>query len=267
MKVSVRALACGLFFAVAGVGASNAADIPQPVYKAATIVAQNWSGFYAGIHAGYAWGSGNTDIGIVDPAGIAQLAAAAGVFPVNYQFRREGVLGGGQIGFNRQFGQWVWGAEADFSGIDLNGSKTVLVPPVGLFSDLSTVSQNMDWFGTVRLRAGYAVGDWLFYGTGGLAYGHVKYSYTQTNVPFGGPVNIATSDSKVEFGWAAGGGIEHAWGPWTARVEYLYFDLSSRELSAVHNLAPTVFFLPKFDNRGSIVRVGFNRKFDWPAMP
>lgn len=269
MSVSLRTLACGLAFVLCGAAASQAADIPKPIYKAAPVMAPafNWSGFYGGVHVGYGWGSDNVDIGIVDPAGVAQAAAAAGVFPVNYSIPRDGVLGGVQIGFNRQIGSWVWGVEADFSGTDLSGSKTVLVPPVGAFPNLSNVSQDMDWFGTVRLRAGYAMNDWLFYGTGGLAYGHVNYSYSQTNVPFGGAVNIAASDSKVELGWTAGAGIERAWGAWTARLEYLYFDLGSHELSAVHNLAPTVFFLPKFDNTGSIVRIGLNRKFGWAGLP
>src|SRR3954469_2386095 len=157
MSVSLRMLACGLAFVVCGAAASQAADIARPVYKAAPVIVPsfNWSGFYAGVHVGYAWGSGNTDIGIIDPAGVAQAAAAAGVFPVNYSFSRDGVIGGGQIGFNRQIGSWVWGVEADFSGTGLNGSKTVLVPPVGAFPNLSNVSQDMDWFGTVRLRAGY----------------------------------------------------------------------------------------------------------------
>jgi outer membrane immunogenic protein len=264
----VKTLAGALALAVIGSQASFGADIARPVYKAAPGAAPSftWSGFYGGIHVGYGWAGGDVAIGIVDAAGIAQGAAAAGVFPVSYSISRDGVVGGLQFGFNRQIGPWVWGLEADFSGTDLSGTQTVLRPAIGLFPNLSEASQDMDWFGTVRLRGGYAAGDWLFYGTGGLAYGHVKYSYSQTNVPFGGAVNIRTSDSKVEVGWTAGAGIERAWGPWTARVEYLYFDLGSRELSAQHNLAPAVFFLPKFDNTGSIVRVGLNRKLDWLAL-
>ena len=97
----------------------------------------------------------------------------------------------------------------------------------------------MDWFGTLRLRGGYAAGNWLFYGTGGLAYGHVKYSYSNTNMPFGGAVIVAVSDSNIETGWTAGGGVEYGWNNWSAK--------SGVGLS------------PNFQNRGSILRVGLNR--------
>jgi outer membrane immunogenic protein len=35
-----------------------AADMPvkSPVYKAAPVAVYNWSGFYAGLNAGYGWG-------------------------------------------------------------------------------------------------------------------------------------------------------------------------------------------------------------------
>ena len=78
------------------------------------------------------------------------------------------MVGSAQIGFNQQMGAWVWGVEADIQGSDINGSQSVLRPALGLFPNLSGVTQDMDWFGTLRLRGGYAAGNWLFYGTGGL---------------------------------------------------------------------------------------------------
>jgi outer membrane immunogenic protein len=120
----------------------------------------------------------------------------------------------------------------------------------------------MDWFGTVRARLGYAGGAWLFYGTGGLAYGHVKYSYLQTNVPYGGPLTIAASDSATEVGWTAGAGVEYGVGPWSAKLEYLYYDLGDRLFGAPNPLAPPgVQLVPNFQNTGSIVRAGLNYRF------
>ena len=245
-------------------GPSFAADIPAPVYKAppAVAVAYNWSGFYAGVNVGYGFGNGNVDLGVIDPTGSLQGAAAAGVFPSSYSFNRDGVVGGAQIGFNQQVGAWVWGVEADIQGSDINGSQSVLRPALGVFPNLSGVTQDMDWFGTLRLRGGYAAGNWLFYGTGGLAYGHVKYSYSNTNVPFGGTVNIAVSDSHIQTGWTAGGGVEYGWNNWSARLEYLYYDLGDHDFFAQHNLASLgVGFVPNFQNRGSILRAGLNYRF------
>ena len=240
-----------------------AADIPMarkaPV---AVLAAYNWSGFYIGGHAGYGWGDGDTTIGLTDAAGVLQTAAAAGIFPVRFSYDRDGYVAGGQIGYNVQSGAFVWGIEADISATGIRGSSTVTTNLVGIaFPNTSSVSQDMEWFGTVRGRVGYAMNNWLFYGTGGLAYGSVKYSYQQTNVPFGA-INIAGSDSNVEFGWTVGAGIEYGFGPWSVKGEYLYYDLGDNTFSTPHNLAPTALFNPSFENRGSIVRAGLNYRFN-----
>jgi opacity protein-like surface antigen len=93
-------------------------------------------------------------------------------------------IGGGQIGYNWQFTNWVAGLEADIQGVAHNNntasatSGPVSVPPCcGFTFILSTtsVSREVDWLGTVRGRLGIlATPSLLFYGTGGLAYGHVK---------------------------------------------------------------------------------------------
>src|SRR5262245_41531388 len=130
MYSSIRALAGAFVFVGLAAGSSVAADIPRPVYKAApaAVVAYNWSGFYGGVHVGYGWGSGSVDLGLIDAAGGLQGAAAAGVFPTSFSINRDGVVGGVQVGFNRQFGQWVWGVEADISGTDISGSESVQRP-------------------------------------------------------------------------------------------------------------------------------------------
>jgi outer membrane immunogenic protein len=243
---------------------SFAADIAAPINKApaAVMTTSTWSGLYAGINIGYGFGDGRVNLGLVDPSGALQGAAAAGVFPTSFSYNRGGVLGGVQIGFNKQIAAWVWGIEADIQGTGINSSQNVLRPPVGAFPDLSGVKQNMDWLGTARLRAGYATGNWLLFGTGGLAYGQVEYNYFNTNAPFGGAVNIAASDSQFETGWTAGAGIEYGWSSWSAKLEYLYYDLGSHAFFAQHNLAPVgVGFSPNFENRGSVIRVGLNYRF------
>ncbi len=265
MRGSVQAFACAIAFVGLAAGASVAADIPRPVYKAAPVVAPSfsWNGFYGGVHVGYGWSDGTVDLGLIDSSGGLQGAAAAGVFPTSFSFDRDGVVGGVQLGFNRQFGQWVWGVEADISWTDIGGSQTVQRPAVGLFPNLSSVSQDMDWFGTLRLRGGYAAGNWLFFGTGGLAYGHVEYSYLQTNVPFGGAINTRGSESRTELGWTAGGGVEYGWNKWSAKVEYLYYDLGDHDFRIQFNTAPAgVLLNPKYQNHGSIVRAGLNYRFN-----
>ena len=275
MGVSVRAFACGLLFSVLGAGASVAADIPRPVYKAAPALAPsfNWSGFYGGIHAGYGWTDRNVDVGIIDPSGVTQAVAADGGTPLSYSINRDGYVVGGQLGYNRQFNRWLAGWEIDLSATGFNGSSTVFTPTCPNFCggpNTSTVSQDMDWFGTVRARFGYTEGPWLVYGTGGLAYGHVKYDYLLTNAPFGGPLTMSKSESHVEVGWTAGAGFEYGFGPWSAKLEYLYYDLGTRAVGVSNPLAPPalgVQLVPNYSNSGSIVRVGLNHKLNWFGLP
>jgi outer membrane immunogenic protein len=264
MRLTIAAAVAASAFALTAdraVAADMPAKAPPPVMAPAPY---NWSGFYAGVHAGYGWADGKTDIGIDDPTGVTQIFAAAGAFPLSYSFSRDGYVAGGQIGFNYVVNQWLWGVEADFSATGMDGSATVFTPtcPICTLPTLSSVSQDMDWFGTVRGRVGYVSGPWLLYGTGGLAYGHVNYSYLQTNVPYGGALTIAASDSATEVGWTAGAGVEYGWGAWSAKLEYLYYDLGDRSFSAIHPLAPVVVQLvPNFQNTGSIVRAGLNYRF------
>jgi outer membrane immunogenic protein len=268
----MRAL-CVIFAAasvvtVAAVDRSAAADIPAPAPMVAASplspVSYAWSGFYVGVHAGYGWSDGDTTIGITDPTGVAQTIAAAGGFPLRYSYDRSGYVAGGQLGFNYQTGPWVWGLEGDISATGIDGAQTTVLPacPICTLPNSSTVSQSMDWFATLRARAGYAVNNWLFYGTAGVAFADVKYSYLQTNVPFGGALNSAGTDNQTEIGWTGGFGVEYGWGPWSAKVEYLYYDLGDRTFVVPHNLVPTVVqFNPKFENHGSIVRGGVNYRF------
>jgi outer membrane immunogenic protein len=77
---------------------------------------------------------------------------------------------------------------------------------------------DVQWFGTVRGRLGYAAGPWLVYGTGGVAFGNVKTSIEQSS--FSGSVDRA--------GWTAGAGVEYQFlANWSAKVEYLHVDLGN----------------------------------------
>ena len=262
MRIAVAALVPAIGLALCA-DRAVAADMPtvRRAPAAAVVAMYNWTGFYAGAHIGYGWGDSDTNIGLTDAAGILQGAAALGIFPVRYSYERDGYVAGGQVGYNFQSGAWVWGVEADFSATGIDGSSTVTTNVIGFaFPNTSSVSQEMEWFGTLRGRIGFAANNWLFFGTGGLAYGNVKYTYRQTNAPFGA-INIFGSQSDVEVGWTLGGGIEYGFGPWSVKGEYLYYDLGDTTFSVPHNLAPTALFNPNFENRGSIVRAAFNYRF------
>jgi outer membrane immunogenic protein len=169
-------------------GAAVAADLPRgpaPYYSAPAMSGlYNWSGPYAGLNIGYEWGKVTNTAG--EPSGL---------------------MGGGQLGYNWQSGQFVFGAETDiqFSGADDTFAPWKFANP---------------WFGTLRGRAGYAFNNILVYGTLGLAYGELKGTF------------LALDETRTEVGWAGGVGAEYGFTPnWSAKVEYLYMDLASRSFS------------------------------------
>jgi outer membrane immunogenic protein len=137
----------------------------------------NWGGWYAGLNLGGGIG------GDVD-----------------------GIVFGGQIGYNWQVNQIVFGIETDLQYSGQDDSFTLLG---------RAASQDLDWFGTFRGRIGIAVWDrWLPYITGGLAYG-------------GRSVTVAgVSADDTALGWAIGVGVDYAITPqWSARLEYLHISL------------------------------------------
>ena len=193
--------------ATVAAGTAAAADLPRgpaPYYPPPASV-YNWTGFYAGLNLGYEWGK-VTDSSI-DPSGVA---------------------GGGQIGYNWQTGQFVFGVETD---IQASAADDTFAPYK--FSN--------PWFGTLRGRAGFAINNILLYGTAGLAYGDLK-------AEFGG-----LDESKTLVGWTGGLGMEVGFAPnWSAKVEYLYMDLGSR-----------AYTLTGVDNglHASYLRLGVNYHF------
>jgi outer membrane immunogenic protein len=179
-------------------GAANAADLPRrraemPVKAAAYMPAFSWTGFYAGINGGGAWGRSNW--------------SASGS-----SFDTSGGVVGGTVGYNWQAGPTVFGVEGDLDWSGIKGSGTC--------GGLSCETRN-DWLGTFRGRLGYAFNRVMPYVTGGLAVGNIK-----ATSPFG-------SNDQTRAGWTLGGGIEaNIVGPWSAKIEYLYADLGRTSCSA-----------------------------------
>jgi outer membrane immunogenic protein len=144
-----------------------------------------------------------------------------------------------------------------------------------------TAQRRLDYLGTVRARIGYLVTPALLaYATGGLAYGGVTSSagIFGAEVPPAGPNNgvwaSTGSFSNTRAGWTAGGGLEWMfWPNWSAKVEYLYYDLGtvSYSVGAPFQIFPPVtpywlnypYARTRFN--GHIVRVGVNYHFNWSA--
>jgi outer membrane immunogenic protein len=231
---------------------------PQPVWT--------WTGFYVGGNVGYGWGSSDINQATIASAtGIALNTATGTVHP-------DGVIGGGQVGYNWQAGNWVAGLEADIQGSGQRGTIT-LICPAGICSGTgnpvtTTLTEKLEWFGTVRPRLGWTVTpETMIYATGGLAYGKLNDSGTISDTVNASAFNF----SKTSVGWTVGGGVEgHLIGNWTWKVEYLFLALQEPSGTVMTTIVPpgirpvpppnTTQIDPIFTD--NIVRVGLNYK--WP---
>ncbi len=181
---------------------ANAADIypgglkdgPAPAY----VPAATWTGFYAGVNAGYGWTADGSS-GDLSPSGG---------------------FGGGQIGYNWQGvpglgSQWVLGVEADLQGAGISDGAD--------FGNLH-LENSLNWFGTVRGRIGYAFDRALVYATGGFAYGEVESKLSAAGA--------AIDTSETQTGYVIGGGVEYKLNPaWSLKGEYQYISLDASDLN------------------------------------
>jgi outer membrane immunogenic protein len=227
MRGGLLALA-GLAGAAVLNGGAIAADLKAPVYKAppAGVIpaAYDWTGFYVGGHVGYGWGQKNW----------------RDTFGLDASSTPNGFLGGGQVGYNYQIGQYVLGVEADGSWSGIKGGTTALG---------STIDNNVDWTSTVTGRAGLAFDRWLVYGKGGVAFAGDRYSTNRYT-----PGTTEVTDTRI--GWTAGAGVEYAFAPaWSAKLEYNYMDFGTKAVSFAPGTSTDI------DQQVHAVKFGINYKF------
>ena len=193
----------------------------------------------------------------------------------------NGVLGGGQVGYNWQFSPWlVFGVETDIQASDVHdtvNSSAAVQDAFGTHLQSATSTKSVDWYGTVRGRVGVApfMPNLLLYGTGGFAYGGVTHGVGFSDIFSGGASGFAGSVATAQYdststGWTAGGGIE--WSPtgfpaWSVKVEYLYVDLGNTNISGVSVGGNPVYGATySSPTRFHTVRAGLNWHFN-PFAP
>jgi len=206
--------------ALATLSVANAADVAAPT-------AYHWTGFYAGVNAGVAWNNTNIDQSQFDDGKrIKELED-------NLTSNQTVFTGGGMLGYNWQVDQIVLGVEADINYLGFSDNKDFdrdIASPFGPIDATSSLSFDANWFGTIRGRLGFAHDNILFYGTGGLAYGHMETEANLNISQYGqSRMDYEGSNSSTNWGWTVGGGIEYGLDRWSIGAEYLYVDLGSAE--------------------------------------
>jgi outer membrane immunogenic protein len=199
-----------------------------------------WSGFYIGGHGGIGWL--HHEQTITGPIGATCINAT----PATCDLKTTGAVLGGQIGYNWQQAQWVFGLEGDASWTSLKKSESFT--PFANFSHI--INDRIDWLASVRGRLGWANGDILFYATGGVAFANFNAGWFR----IGGPARAQFDETTV--GWVAGGGIEKMFNRnWSARAEFLHYGLGKTSRNSSLGAAT---YTTAFRHDVSVVRLGIS---------
>lgn len=134
-----------------------------------------------------------------------------------------GVEAGIRAGYDYQFGNFVIGGLGEFSATNVKDAVTGFSTTPASY----TFTRKLDNLAAARLRAGYAMGPALIYGTGGYAWGKIDNRFETSNTA--NSFVIQEDDDRAD-GWQAGGGVEYALAPnLTVGGEYVYTSLDAGE--------------------------------------
>jgi len=255
-------LAAATLVALGTVSASAADMAARPYTKAPAMAPMwDWSGFYIGGNVGYGISRSPTTNSLVAPTTPPLVVLAS-----SDRLTSDGVIGGGQIGWNKMFApNWLFGIEADIQAADQKGSSVLSGAFFGPPAAIISTEARLNWFGTVRGRLGWtATPDTLLYVTGGYAYGEIEQRNFSSIPDAGVPFIAGSSVKSVKDGWTVGGGVEtHLWNSnWTAKAEYLYMDLGTQGTSNFAQVAGAagLSHVSSSEFKDHIVRVGVNYK-------
>jgi len=196
----------------------------------------DWTGPYVGLNVGWTGSNNVATPGTATTNSLTGVSAGAGAVTVppatfntsRMDYSSDGLAGGGQVGYNKQFGHIVVGLEGDMDAISgRSGQFGSYSLPATALTGANNVTighfSQANWTSTVRGRVGYAMGKLLVYGTGGLAIADVTqtafHAYTPTTTAavatanpgatFGPYSNYGSQDNTLT-GWTVGAGAEWA---------------------------------------------------------
>jgi outer membrane immunogenic protein len=244
----MRSVFIGSAVACALASASYAADMPiKAPQMVQTQAVSTWTGFYLGLHGGYAWGD-STATAVTGNANFPVGSTVSSGHP-------EGGLFGAQVGYNYQISQWLIGLEGDYSIADISSTESTTTA----IGNTNTSSGKHKWLADVTGRLGYVVmPDLLLYFKGGWAWTHNDASSTLTS-PAGVVLSTSTG-SEDRDGFLVGGGVEYAFLPhWSAKLEYNYMDFGTTTVTRVSNTGTTSLRDSKLNL--NVFKAGINYRF------
>ena len=203
---------------------AQAADLVPTALPPMTIPVETWTGFYIGGNLGAAFDP--NDLSIKDLSEEQDLT-------LKFSNDTE-LIGGAQAGYNWQMGIWLVGVEGDFD-----------------------FAENINYLASVRGRLGWALGSWLLYGTGGVAFIDTDNDFVVVSVD-DGPFSF--SNGNTDTGFVVGGGVDYKIAPhFSLGLEGLFYDFSSDSSRLVAGDEP---FVLKQDEDFAVARARLNYHFN-----
>jgi outer membrane immunogenic protein len=240
MKSILGALAVSALFVTPVMAADLPTRMPVKAPAPAAAYGYNWSGFYVGAHAGGAWSD--------ECFTFAPNGSSDGCHDGN------GWLGGGQVGFNWQTGNVVFGAEFSGSFADVSGDHRALLlltgaPTARFTTELSSIL-------LLTGRVGLSFDRVLLYVTGGGAWGRDKFEHISANG--------VSSAKHNRTGWTVGAGVEWGLSPnWSIAAQYNFIDLGDKDA----NFTGPVIFTERVEQDVHLATVRLNYRFGPVGAP
>jgi outer membrane immunogenic protein len=197
-------VAIGVAVLTLNAASSHGADLAMPAPYVAPVVSPqpvySWTGIYFGVNGGYGFGQ-------FTPMSLFSSDFSA------FNYNANGWLGGFTAGAQIQAGRTVLGLEADIDWANISGSSSGAINFNGAPIGAATLSSTLSSVSTARARVGYALDNWLFFATGGLAVTNEKSNLT-------GPIGFicgtgafnsppCSSLAELHLGLSAGAGVEY----------------------------------------------------------
>jgi outer membrane immunogenic protein len=274
----IRALTVSALLIAAPLSAASAADMPLKAPPAPPAPVWNWTGFYLGGNVGWVGEHASGTSNFIDTA----FAPTSNTFnnPQANAFNKSGAISGFQAGYNWQTApSFVIGIEGDFDWMrtSYNFCRQTTIFSIACLDALpnddgfESISSQTNWIATARARAGVTWEKFLFYATGGAAWGNIKTTESLSCLADGcgssSSLKLAASTSfqQTQSGWTAGLGVEGMLSPnWSVKAEWLYVDLGTltNTFSTLGSTGGTESVVWSRSEHYNIVRVGLNYRFN-----
>jgi outer membrane immunogenic protein len=225
-----------------------AADMPVKAPPCCAAPVYDWTGFYFGADIGWQ----GSRIGLSSPLPGLPLA---------YSEAHDSLAGGGFIGVQKQFGQFVVGVEGDYLAATGNASLGA-TPDITIFGPGGTGTGQVElrhiW--SVGGRLGWAAGRWMPYIAGGYANG--AFEFNAQNVPPAAPETESAKSNNA--GSYLGAGIDWAVANnWIIGAEYRHYGFSTQTPTGVQSGTFVGTEPVNISARTDTLLARVSYKFDW----